>query len=118
MSADSHDHLLRANRELQEFLKRAEGLVQGRGEIVGDDLRSIGRLLEATTPELGELSRQLANNAEMQALIQEYTSNLRCLQTSLEQIRCVMLARRAQLDAERRRLNRLHGWADAYRRTT
>ena len=116
--ADGYDHLLRANREVQVFLKRVEDLVQGRGDIGGDDLRRIGRLLQSMAPELGELSREVSTNAGMQAPIREYASNLRALQTSFERIRCVMLARRVQLDAERQRLNQLHRWADAYRQTT
>lgn len=118
MPTDRYNRLLSANRELHSFEKRVDELVRGTGHIAAQDLRALGGLLRSMAPEICEPVSGGSGDARLGAVIREYVGNLRTLQTSIERVRCVMLARRAQMGAERQRLNRLHGWADAYRQTT
>jgi hypothetical protein len=117
MPADRHNRLLSANCELRSFLERVDALVHGTGDVDAIELRALGRLLEVMAPEIGEASRGPSVDAVLQALIREYTDNLRALQTSLDQVSCVMLARRAQIEAAQQHLDGLQGWTNAYRQT-
>ncbi len=117
MPAGRLDRFLSANRELRVFLERVEALVHGTGDIGADELRALGRLLEAVAPEIGKASRDGSTDAVVQAQIEEYIGNLRALQACLEQVRCVMFARLAHIDAARQHINGLQGWVNAYRQT-
>ena len=111
------DRFLSANRELRNFLERVDGMVHGTGDVGPGELRAIGRLLETMAPEIGEASHAVSADAALQAQTQEYVGNLRALQASLEQVRCVMFARLTQIDAARQHMDGLQGWANAYRQT-
>ena len=117
MPARRLDRFLSANRELRNFLERVDGMVHGTGDVGPGELRAIGRLLETMAPEIGEVSLDVFADAALQAQIQEYVGNLRALQASLEQVRCVMFARLTQIDAARQHMDGLQGWANAYRQT-
>ena len=115
------DHLaifVSANRELGAFLARIDGLVHGKSDVSAEQLRLIGRFLESMGPEMTAASRDTSMNAELQSQVREYIQNLRALQSSLEQVQCVMLARRAKLDKAQRHVQGLQGWVSAYRQTT
>jgi len=111
------DRFLSANRELHNFLERVDGMVHGIGDVGPGELRAIGRLLETMAPEIGEASHAVSADVALQPQIQEYVGNLRALQASLEQVRCVMFARLTQIDAARQHMDGLQGWANAYRQT-
>jgi hypothetical protein len=117
MPTDRHGHFLSANCELRNFLERVDAMVHGTGDVGPGELRAIGRLLETMAPEIGEASHAVSADAALQAQIQEYAGNLRALQASLEQVRCVMLARLTQIEAARQHIAGLRGWANAYRQT-
>jgi hypothetical protein len=118
MPTDRSSRLLSANRELRSFLARVDGMVHGTADIGAGDLRELGRLLRSMAPEISEGSSHVSVDAALRALIQEYTGNLRALQSSLDQVRCVMLARRVQMEAAGQRLQGLQSWTSAYRQTT
>ena len=111
------DRFLSANRELRNFLEKVEAMVHGTSDVVPGELRAIGRLLERMAPEIGEASPVVSADALLEAQMQEYVGNLRALQASLEQVRCVMFARLTQIGAARQHLDGLQGWANAYRQT-
>jgi len=117
MTTGRLDRLLSANRELGSFLQRVDELVHGTSNIDAGELRAVSRLLESMAPEIGETSPAVSLDSGLQMQIQDYIGNLRALQTSLEQVRCVMFARLAQIDAARQHMNGLQSWADAYRQT-
>jgi len=117
MPAGRIDRFLFANRELRNFLERVDAMVHGTGDVGPGELRVIGRLLETMAPEIGEASPAASPDAALQVQIQEYVGNLRALQASLEQVRCVMFARLTQIDAARQHMDGLQGWANAYRQT-
>jgi len=113
-----HAHFLSANQELREFLRRAEGLANGTATVTEDDLARVSLRLANLAPEIGDASRGETLNADLQDEIGEYVKNLRSLQGALEKIRCVMLARRVQLEAAKRHIDGLQSWVSAYQQTT
>jgi len=117
MNGNRNDLFASANQELRAFLSRAENVVQGTGDIGAEDLRALGQLLDRMAPEMAEDPRKVPGDAIVQEEVQRYVSNLRSVQVSLEQIRCVMLARLAALDATRRHVEGFHDWANAYQQT-
>ena len=117
MPSERYDHLLSANRELRNFLERVDALTQDAADVDASDLRALHRLVDAMAPEICKPSIGDIADAALQSQIQEYRRNLRALQTSLEQVRSVMLARRAQIEIAREHVDHFQNWADAYQQT-
>ncbi len=117
MPSNSHNDLHSVNLELRNFLAQVDALLRGTGDIDAGQLRVVRRLLEATGPQIGEASQSAAADAVLRAELEAYTENLRALQASIDQIRCVMLARREQLEAAQQHMHGLRDWVNAYRRT-
>ena|ERR1700687_1165654 len=118
MDSSTHERFLSANDELRNFLQRVEGLATGTCLISEDDLQALSRRLANLAPEVGDAARSETLDAGSRNEVAEYVKNLRALQTALETVRCFMLARKIQLEAEHRRINGLQGWVNAYRQTT
>jgi hypothetical protein len=118
MERQKSERFLAANREVEDFLRRAEGLASGTGTVTEQDLKAIWVRLENLAPEVGEFSCGETLAADLPAEIAKYVKNLKTLREALEGIRCVMLARRAQLEAAKRHINGLQSWVNAYQQTT
>ena len=117
MTSEQQERFRSANHELRNFLDAVRALVRGAGEIEAADLQTLSRLLETMAPEMGAASREAALDAILGEAIAEYKTNLQNLQSALEQVRGVMLARRAQLDAAKQHMDTFQSWVSAYRRT-
>src|ERR1700685_337812 len=118
MDQHKHERFLCANQGLRDFLRRVENLVKGTGTITDGDLRVLSRRLSTLAPEVGDASRSETLDADLRNEVAEYVKNLRALQTALEKVRCIMLARKLQLEGARRHLHGLQGWVNAYSQTT
>jgi len=88
------------------------------GSITEKDLQSLSQRLSSLSPEVGDASRGETLDTDLQCEIAEYVKSLRALQTALERVRCFMLARKLQIEGEKRHLEGLQGWVSAYRQTT
>jgi len=106
-----------ANRDLESFLQRVDQLVHGAGEIDADQWQAVRRLVASLAPDVPEASLQAAADPLLDAQLRAYAANLRALEASLNQVRCVMLARRAHTDAAQRHVDGLRSWVNAYRQT-
>ena len=118
MEYNKHERFLAANRELRDFLRRVEGLTTGTCSITEGDLKALSQRISTLAPEVGDASRSETLNLELRGEIAEYVNNLRALQIALEKVRCVMLARKMQLETKKRHLDGLQGWVNAYHQTT
>jgi len=107
-----------ANEELRGFLRRADGLANGTASISEGDLKSLSQRIANLAPEVGEASRGETLDEILQNEIAEYVKNLRALQTSLEKVRCIMLARKVQIESAKRHLDGVQNWVKAYNQTT
>jgi uncharacterized protein YigA (DUF484 family) len=117
MDYQRHERFAAANQELSQFLRRVDGLATGTESITERDLQALSQRISTLAPEVGDASRGAALDGEIQEEIAEYVTNLRALQSALEKVRCVMLARKLQLDGAKRHLNGLQKWVDAYSQT-
>jgi hypothetical protein len=117
MEDQKHVCFAAANIELSEFLRRVDGLASGTESITERDLQSLSRRLSTLAPEIGDASRGVTLNETLQDEIATYVKNLRALQTALEKVRCIMLARKMQLEGAKRHLHGLQGWVNAYHQT-
>jgi hypothetical protein len=118
MENPRHARFAVANQELSEFLRRVDGLANGTESITERDLQSLSRRLSTLAPEVGDASRGATLDETLQNEIATYVKNLRALQIALERVRCIMLARKMQLDGAKRHLHGLQGWVNAYHQTT
>ena len=118
MDQHKHERFLAANQELRNFLRRVEDLTEGTGTITDGDLKALSLHLSTLAPEVGDASRSETLDAGLRNEVAEYVKNLRALQTALEKVRCIMLARKLQLEAAKRHLYGLQGWVNAYSQTT
>jgi hypothetical protein len=115
---EKHELFTTANRELSEFLQRVDGLATGAESITEKDLLSLSQRLDTLAPEVGDASRGATLDQFLQVEIDKYVRNLRALQTALEKVRCIMLARKFQLEGAKRHLHGLQAWVNAYNQTT
>jgi hypothetical protein len=118
MDNEKHERFATANRELSDFLKRVDGLSSGRESISERDLLSLSERLNTLSPEIGDATRGATLDQFLQNEIDTYVKNLRALQTAMEKVRCIMLARKFQLENAKRHLNGLQAWVNAYNQTT
>jgi hypothetical protein len=107
-----------ANLELNAFLRKVDGLANGTESITEENLKSLSQRIAVLDPLAAEILSVQEHDAMQQTEITEYVQNLRALQSALETVRCVTLARKTQLDGARRHLQGLQGWVSAYRQTT
>jgi hypothetical protein len=113
-----HERFLSANQDLRDFLHRVDKLAEGTGTITDSDLKSLSARLSTLAPEIGDASRSETLDAGLRNEVAEYVKNLRALQTALEKVRCIMLARKYQLDSAKRHLYGMQEWVNAYNHTT
>jgi hypothetical protein len=118
MEPHKREQFATANHELRNFLQQADGLVDGTGTVTAEDLKSIWMRLLNLAPEVGAPSRRETIAADPRDEVAQYVKNLQTLRDALEKVRCVMLARRAQLEAAKRHIDGLQGWINAYQQTT
>lgn len=95
-----------ANREVREFFRQACQIAAGVGEtpLTPAQVQDLSERLTQVSAVLGE-EWVLADPSEaMRAEIRAYVANLDNLKQALETIRCSLMARRNQLEAERAHL--------------
>ena len=112
-----HERFAAANDELRGFLHRVDGLTNGTATVSEGDLRSVSQRIANLAPEVGDASRGADLDENVRHEIGEYVRNLRALQLALEKVRCVMLARKVQLETAKRHVEGLKGWVEAYSHT-
>jgi hypothetical protein len=117
MDSRNHERFLCANQELRNFLCRVANLAKGTGTITDSDLKSLSQRLSTLAPEIGDASRSETLDADLRSEVAEYVRNLRALQIALEKLRCIMLARKLQLEGAKRHLCGLQRWVNAYSQT-
>jgi ABC-type phosphate transport system auxiliary subunit len=118
MDNNKHERFLAANQELRDFLRRVEDLAKGAGTITDKDLKTLSQRLSTLAPEVGDAARGETLDAGLRTEVAEYVGNLRRLQSALEKVRCIMLARKMELEGAKRHLHGLQGWVNAYSQTT
>jgi hypothetical protein len=117
MKHPNHDGFAAANEELRGFLRRVDGLALGTESVSEGDLKSVSQRIANLDPHVGEAARGEVLDTRLQLEIAEYVRNLRALQMALEKVRCVMLARKVQLESAKRHVEGVKGLVEAYNHT-
>jgi hypothetical protein len=117
-NGQTYQQFAAANLELDEFLKKVDGLAKGAESIAEEDLLFLSKRLATLAPEVEKTPLLETCGEPLPGEIAEYIKNLRALQLALETVRCVMLARKVQLENAKRHLRGVQGWVNAYQQTT
>jgi|SRR5690242_7230378 hypothetical protein len=112
MQNQLHARFLLANRELSEFLHRAQGLATDPRAVTEDELKIISAHLITVAPEVGDAARGETLDADLQEDVAEYVKNLRALRSTLEIVRSITHTRRRQVDTSKPRTKEPHSWVD------
>lgn len=106
-----------ANELLQLFLRRIGEALSGRGNFTVEDVRSIAGPVRAMAPLVSSSEPLCAARPELQQEFEAYARNLTAMDQALDRVRCVLLARRTQIEAQCGHLETVRLWADAWRQT-
>jgi hypothetical protein len=106
-----------ANAQLQQQLHGIAEMLAGRARFAVAEVRAIAEPLEHMAPLLAEGQRMRSGWPELDAELNSYAQNLRALQTGLDRVRLVMLARCAGIEAQRGHLEAVGLWAAAWQQT-
>jgi hypothetical protein len=107
----------RVNARLAGLLEEARSAVRGESNFGVDEVRKLRQPVEemaqiaAGAAELRRLQPELAGELDL------YKSQLGDLQHTLAQIRAMLLARQASLEAGRAQLSAVAHWVNAFRQT-
>ena len=109
--------LLRVNASVTGYLADARRALRGECDFGVEDVRKIRGPVEEMAPVLAHSTELLRLQPELAGQLDLYKSQLAELQTNLGQIRVMLLARQASLEAGRAQLSAVSHWMGAYRQT-
>jgi hypothetical protein len=109
--------LIRVNTSLAGLLSEARRAVRGERDFGAEDIRKIRQPVEEMAPIMAESAELLQMQPELAGQIDLYKTQLGDLQSTLGQIRVMLLARQASLEAGRAQLSAVSQWMGAFRQT-
>jgi DNA repair exonuclease SbcCD ATPase subunit len=107
----------RVNAHLAELMEDARRALRGEAEFNVTKVRRLRQALEEMTPIAARSAELRLVEPELAGEINRYEAQLRELQTTLQQIRVMLLARRASFRATRAQMNAVSRWASAFHQT-
>jgi hypothetical protein len=111
------DRARRANAELRRQLQRIAEMLAGRGGFGPPEIRAIARPVAEMAPLVAEARRLRTALPELRGELDRYAQNLAEMQTALDRVRLVLLARCAAVEAQRGHLETVTLWASAWQQT-
>ncbi|HWY07360.1 MAG TPA: hypothetical protein VNY24_10905 [Candidatus Acidoferrales bacterium] len=109
--------LLRVNASLAGLLAEARRALCGECDFGVEDVRKIRGPVEEMAPIMGQSAELRRLRPELAGQFDLYKSQLSDMQTTLGQIRVMLLARQASLEAGRAQLSAVSQWMGAFRKT-
>jgi len=109
--------LLRVNASLTGYLAEARRAIRGECDFGVEDVRRIRGPVNETAPVMAQSAELLRMQPELAGRLDLYKAQLGDLQTTLGQIRVMLLARQASLEAGRAQLSAVSQWMGALRQT-
>jgi hypothetical protein len=109
--------VIRVNASLAGLLAEARRAVRGECDFSIVDVRKIHGPVEEMAPIMAGSAELLRMQPELAGEFDLYKSQLGDLQTTLGQIRVLLLARQASLEAGRAQLSAVSQWMGAFRQT-
>jgi len=109
--------LLRVNASLAGYLADARRAIRGECDFGVEEVRRIRGPVDEMAPVMAHSMELLRMQPELAGHLDLYKSQLGDLQTTLGQIRVMLLARQASLEAGRAQLSAVSQWMGAFRQT-
>ena len=109
--------MLRVNASLSGLLAEAHRALRGECDFGVEDVRKIRGPVEEMEPIMAQSANLRRLQPELAGQLDLYKSQLGDLQTTLGQIRVMLLARQASLEAGRAQLSAVSQWMGAFRQT-
>jgi hypothetical protein len=111
------DRVQSANLRLREILSRAREALEGRQDFTIQEIRALSEPLREMREIVSRSSDLRTADAELDADLKRYGATLEELQTSLEQVRFMLIARKAHLSAAHGHIERVALWTEALKQT-
>jgi len=105
------------NQKLRAALGKIADALAGRGNFAVEDVRAIAEPVREMASLVCEADRLRAGEPDLRSELETYARNLEELQTGLDRIRCVLLARCAQMEAQRGHMQTVRLWATTWQQT-
>jgi hypothetical protein len=106
-----------SNSKLRLMLRRVGEALAGRANFGVEELREIAEPVAGMAPVVAQAAELRGANPEIRTELDHYAQNLGELNTALERVRCVMLARCASIEAQRVHLETVGLWVSAWKQT-
>jgi len=117
MENSTRKQIHEANALLRTFLNQAREALGGRQSLNLETLRTIAAPLEKMGPISSQSEALCMADARLTADFKEYAENLKKLQTTLEQVHFMLLARQTSLQSSRTHVETLNLWATRLNQT-
>jgi hypothetical protein len=109
--------MLRVNGSLSGMLAEARRALRGECDFGVEEVRKIRGPVEEMAPIMAQSAAMRRLQPELAGQLDLYKSQLGELQTTLGQIRVMLLARQASLEAGRAQISAVSRWMGAFRQT-
>ena len=106
-----------ANDRLRSLVDLMRGALAGRCQFGVEEMRAISAPLSEMSPLIADAKRLRKIQPELDGAFEAYAETLSDVQTSLDQVRFMLLARRAQIDSMRGHLQTVGRWAETLGQT-
>ena len=111
------DRIRQANTSLGNILSCIRGALAGSHNLMASEIQAISEPLCGMDPIISRAAELRAGDMEFDQELKKYKLNLEELQTKLEQVRFMFLARQTHLVAAQDNLERVSLWAEALKQT-
>lgn len=106
-----------ANEKLRALISRTRDALSGRGNFNVEDVRAIAEPVGLMQPIVTDANRLRTIHPDLDGELEAYAGNLGEMQVALEQMRFMLIARRAHIEAMRGHLETLGLWTATLRMT-
>ena len=106
-----------ANNRIGALLADTRRALTGEREFGVEQIRALSTPIQEMAPVMARAAELRALEPEVATQLDQYKSQLRELQTALDQVQVMLLTRRAQMQMRRGQLDAVAQWAGALRRT-
>ena len=117
MTDSLHSTTKRINARIRQLTERARASLRGECEFGLEDVREIREPIQEMEPIVINIHAIRESEPALSEQLDEYRSHIHELQTTLDQIRIMLLARQASLQATRAQMASMNLWFAAFQQT-
>ncbi len=117
MGAGLRQTIERVNARLAALIEAARRALRGEGEFNVESVRQLRKPVEEMAPIVGQSADLRQAQPEIIGQLEQYKSHLGELQTTLNQLRVMLLGRQASLCSDQTHVSAVSRWASTLRQT-